>query len=109
MAPGRNHLSSLLRDGSSGGDHSSPSLLTVFAMTRMSSSSALGLALRDADDSKRVGSVNEPDNSSASEARQRKAVIQFVVTRTERDHVARSRGGTLIVLGEENWRMLSLW
>ncbi len=45
------------------------SLLIVFAMMRMSSSeSALSLALRDADDSKRVGSVKEPNNSSASEA-----------------------------------------
>ncbi len=31
--PGRNHSSSLLRDGSLGGDHSSPSSLTAFVMT----------------------------------------------------------------------------
>ncbi len=39
----------------------------------------------------------------------RKAVIHFAVTRTERDHVARSRGGTLIMLSEEDGRMLSLY
>ncbi len=42
-------------------------------------------------------------------SRQRKAVIQFIVTHTERDHVASSRRGTLIVLGVEDRRMLSLW
>ncbi len=36
-------------------------------------------------------------------------VLHFIVTRTERDHVTRSRGGTLIVLSEEDGRMLSLW
>ncbi len=66
--PGRKHLFSLLRDGSSGRDHSSPSSLTASVITRMSSSSALSLALREADDSKRAGSVTEPDNTSASEA-----------------------------------------
>ncbi len=35
--PGRNHSPSLLRDGSSGGDHSSLSSLTAFVMIRMSS------------------------------------------------------------------------
>ncbi len=52
--PRRNHLSSLLRVGSSGGDHSSPSSLTAFVITRMSSSSTLSLALRKADDAKRA-------------------------------------------------------
>ncbi len=42
--------------------------LTAFVITRMSSSSALSLALREADDGKRAGSVEEPDNSSASES-----------------------------------------
>ncbi len=87
--PGRNHLSSLLRDGSSGADHSSPSSLTALVITRMSSSSARSLALREADGGKRAGPVTEPDSSSASEAS--KAAIQFIVTHTERDHVARSR------------------
>ncbi len=66
--PEENHSSSLLRDGSSGRDHSSPSSLTAFVIMRMSSSSALSLALREADDGKRAGSVTEPNNSSASEA-----------------------------------------
>ncbi len=35
---------------------------------RMSSSSALSLVLREADDGKRAGSVTVPDNSSASDA-----------------------------------------
>ncbi len=39
--PGRNHSSSLLRDGSSGADHSIPSSLTAFVITQMSSSSLL--------------------------------------------------------------------
>ncbi len=65
--PGKNHSSSLLRDGSSGWDHSSPSSLTAFVMARMSSSSALGLALREYDNGQRAGSVTEPANSSASE------------------------------------------
>ncbi len=34
--------------------------------------------------------------------------IHFAVTCTERDHVARSRGGMLIMLSEEDGRMLSL-
>ncbi len=38
----------------------------------------------------------------------RKAVIQFIVTHTERDHVAHSHGGTLIMQGEEDRWMLSL-
>ncbi len=67
-APVKNHSSSLLRDGSSGGDHSSLSSLTAFDIMRMSSSSALSLALREADDGKSAGSATEPDNSSASEA-----------------------------------------
>ncbi len=66
--PGKNHSSSLLRDGSSGRDYLSPSSLTAFVMTRMSSSSALGLALHEEDDGQRAGSVTEPANSSASEA-----------------------------------------
>ncbi len=37
------------------------------------------------------------------------AVVQFIVTHTERDHVARSCRRTLIVLSEEDRRMLSLW
>ncbi len=40
-----------------------PSLLTAFVITRMSSTSALSLVLREADDGKKVGSVTEPDNS----------------------------------------------
>ncbi len=67
------------------------------------SSSALSLALHEADDGKRVGSVTDPDNSSASEAaREQRTGIQFIVAHTEQDHVTRSRGGTLIVLGEED-------
>ncbi len=54
------------------GDHSSPSSLTAFVMMWMSSSSTLSLALREEDDSKRVGSVPEPDNSSTSEAARKK-------------------------------------
>ncbi len=46
----------------------SPSSLTVFVINQMSSSSALSLALREADDSRRTGSVKVPDNSSVSEA-----------------------------------------
>ncbi len=70
----------------------------------MSSSSALSLALREEDDGKRVGSVTEHDNTSASEAARKKAVIYFAVTRTKRDHVAHSGG---IMLGEVDGRMLS--
>ncbi len=50
------------------GDHSSPSSLTAFVMIRMSSSSALSLALREEDNGKRAGSVTEPDNSSVPKA-----------------------------------------
>ncbi len=64
--------------------------------------------LLEADGGKMAGSVTEPDNSSTSEAT-REAVIHFIITRTERDHFACSRGGTLIVLSEEDGRMLSLW
>ncbi len=39
-------------DGSSGGDHSSPSSLTAFFMIRMSSSTILSLALREEDGGK---------------------------------------------------------
>ncbi len=74
---------------------------------RMSSSSALSLALREEDDGKSAGSVTEPDNTSASEAARKKAVIYFAITRTERDHVAH-RGGTLIMLSKENGQMLAL-
>ncbi len=41
------------------GDHSSPSSLTAFVMMRMSSSSALSLALCEEDDGKRAGSVTD--------------------------------------------------
>ncbi len=89
------------------GDYSSPSSLTAFVIMRMSSSSALSLALREEDDGKRVGSVTEPDNSfRVRRQKKKKAVIYFVVTRTEGDHVAHS-GGTLIMLSEEDGRMLS--
>ncbi len=54
------------------GDHSSPSSLTAFVMIRMSSSSALSLALREEDNGKRAGSVTEPDNSSVSKATRKK-------------------------------------
>ncbi len=65
-----------LRDGSSGGDHSSPSSLTDFDMTRTSSSSVLCLALCEEDSGKRSGSVKEPDNSFASKvARERLSSI----------------------------------
>ncbi len=50
------------------GDHLSPSSLTAFVMMQMRSSSALSLALREEDNGNRVGSVTEPDNTSASEA-----------------------------------------
>ncbi len=70
--------------GASGKDSvvPSPSSLTAFVITWMSSSSTLSLALHEADDGKRAGSVT--------------------------DHVARSRGGTLIMLVEEDRRMLSM-
>ncbi len=74
---------------------------------QMSSSSALSLALCEEDDVKRAGSVTEPKHTSASEAARKKAVIYFAVTRTEQDHVAHG-GGTLIMLSEEDGRMLSL-
>ncbi len=50
------------------GHYSSPSSLTAFVMTQMSSSPVLSLALRKDDSCKRSGSVTEPDNSSVSEA-----------------------------------------
>ncbi len=77
---------------------------------RMSSSCALSLVLHEADDGKRAaGSVTEPDNSSASEAARERLSSNFVVTHTEQYHVARRRRGTLIMLGEEDRRMLYLW
>ncbi len=68
---------------------------------------ALSLALREEDDGKRAGSVTEPKNSSRPKPPEKKAVIYFDVTRTKRDHVAHS-GGMLIMLSEEDGRMLSL-
>ncbi len=65
------------------------------------------MALREEDDVKRVGSVTEPEHTSASEAAREKAVIYLAVTRTERDHVAHS-GGMLIMLSEENGQILSV-
>ncbi len=72
---------------------------------RMSSSFTLSLALREEDDGKRTGSVTETDNSARSR-KIKKAVIYFAIPHTERDHVAHS-GGTLIMLSEEDGRMLS--
>ncbi len=72
---------------------------------RMSYSFALSLALREEDDGKRTGSVTETDNSARSR-KIKKAVIYFAIPHTERDHVAHS-GGTLIMLSEEDGRMLS--
>ncbi len=40
------------------------------------------------------------------QSQKKKAVIYFAVTRTEQDHVTHS-GGTLIVLSEEDGRMVS--
>ncbi len=107
--PGRKHLFSLLRDGSSGRDHSSPSSLTAFVIMRMSSSSALSLALREADDGKRAGSVREPDNTSASEAaRERLSSSSLSLTPNKIMSLAATGGGAMIMLGEEDSRMLSL-
>ncbi len=86
-----------------------PELVSAFVIMRMSSSCALSLGLREADDGKRAGSVTEPDNSSASEAARERLSSNFVVTHTEQYYVARSRRGTLIMLGEEDRRMLYLW
>ncbi len=69
--------------------------------------STLSLALHEEDDGKRAGPVTtEPDNTSASEAARKKAVIYFDVTRIKPVHVTHCRG-TLIMLSEEDGRMLS--
>ncbi len=57
---------------------------TAFDIMRMTSSSALSLALHEADDGKRAGSVTEPDNSSASEtARERLSSSSLSLTPNE--------------------------
>ncbi len=85
--PGKKHLSSLLRDGSS------PSSLTAFVITRMTSSSAFSLALREAYDGKRAGSATEPDNSSASEAtRERLSSSSLSLTPNEITSLAAAEG-----------------
>ncbi len=85
--PVKKHLSSLLRDGSS------PSSLTAFVITRMTSSSAFSLALEEADDGKRAGSATEPDNSSASEAtRERLSSSSLSLTPNEITSLAAAEG-----------------
>ncbi len=76
-------------------------------MMQMSSFSAPSLALREEDDIKRVGSVTEPNPPPRPKPPEKKAVIYFAITCTEQDHVAHG-GGTLIMLSEEDGRMLSL-
>ncbi len=62
-------------------------------ITRMSSSSAFSLALREADDGKRAGSATEPDNSSASEAtRERLSSSSLSLTPNEITSLAAAEG-----------------
>ncbi len=100
--PGKNHSSRRLRVGSSGGDQSKPSSSTALDRTRKRSASmpeldALGGVVRRAWQLLRIWS------------RQWQAVVHVaVIASTKWDKIACSRRGTLVWVGEENGRNLSM-
>ncbi len=66
-------------------------------------------ALREADDGKRVGSVTKPNNSPASEATRERLSSNSLSLAPNKIMLLAAAEGTLIVLSEEDWRMLYLW
>ncbi len=116
MAPrqepfGKNHSSRRLRVGSSGGDHSKLSSSITLDRTWNSSASMPVLVALGCADGRRVGSWDELDSSSASEASRDNvgyAVHVVTLAPTKRDQIARSRRGTLVKVSEEGARNLSM-
>ncbi len=99
--PGRNHSSRRLREGSSGGDHSSPSSSTSFHP-------GFGGAGRG----RRQGggvSYRARQLLSVRSCKLHAVISQLFVTSPERDQIARASRRTLVRLGKKDGRNLSVW